>query len=337
MAGRGTRATSADFNNIQTIVSSVLGVGSGTQGYGQTVTSAPVTAGSAITVAQWTNLRNDLSKCRVHQTNSAIINGLASIAANRGSPWQTLQTVTSTTVISEDIRDQYAQFASGGVNGNRDSIAASGQSTSGVSITTATRTTNWGSGGDVSISHTVTLTFAGYTPAGGAAISGENHMRCFFNAGGTIDFTASRSAGSGTSKDTSWTNMLALFGTFKFGVAGCSVTGSLNTGGSVNSSQGWRALTAGGAAVTYLTQASAAGVYAENRFTIQAQRPAATNQLQFIVTYRDADVGDQQGGVLPGPAVDEAVTGTLTTTITCTRPTGSNVEVPAPTGSSTAL
>jgi len=334
MAGRGTRATATDFNNIQTIAASVLGVGSGTSGYGQAVSSSPVSAGAAITVAQWTNLRNDLSKCRVHQTNTAIINGLASVSANRGSPWQTLQTITSSTTISEDIRDQYNQFASGGANGNRDTIAATGQSTPGVSINTTTRTTNWGSGGDVSISHTVTITFAGYTPSGGAAISGENHMRCFFNAGGSIDFTASRSAGSGTSKDASWTNMLALFGTFRFRAASCAITGSLNSPGSVNSAQGWRNLTAGGAAVTFLTQASAAGVYAENRFTIQAQRPATTNQLQFIVTYRDADVGDQTG---LGPPVDEAVTGTLTTTCTCTRPSGANVDVPAPTGSSTAL
>lgn len=334
MAGRGTRATSADFNNIQTIAASILGVGSGTQGYGQAVSSSPVSAGAAITVAQWTNLRNDLSKCRVHQTNSAIINGLASVSANRGSPWQTLQTITASTTISEDIRDQYSQFASGGVNGNRDTIAPSGQSTPGVSLTSTVRTTNWGSGGDVSISHTITLTFAGYTPSGGSAISGENHMRCFFNAGGTIDIAASRSGAAITSKDTAWTNMLALFGNFRFGAANCSISGSLNSGGSINSSQGWRALTAGGAAVTYLTQASASGVYSENRFTIQAQRPATTNQLQFIITYRDADVGDQTGS---GPAVDEAVTGTLTTTCTCTRPSGANVDVPAPSGSSTTL
>lgn len=328
MAGRGTRATATDFNNIQTIVASVLGVGSGTSGYGQAVASAPVSAGAAITVTQWTNLRNDLSKCRVHQTNTAIINGLASIAANRGSPWQTLQTITSSTTISEDIRDQYSQFASGGVNGNRDTIAASGQSTSGVAVVTQNRTTNWGSGGDVSISHTITLTFGGYTPTGGSSVSGADHMRCFFNAGGSIDITASRAGGSGTTKDTNWTDMLALFGTFRFRAASCAVSGTLNTSGSVNAAQGWRALTAGGAAITCLTQTSTS-VYAENRFTITAQRPATTNQLQFTITYRDADVGD--------PNIDEAVTGTLTTTCTCTRPSGSNVDIPGPSGTSTAL
>lgn len=334
MAGRGTRATATDFNNIQTIVASVLGVGSGVSGYGQTVTSSPVSAGAAITVTQWTNLRNDLSKARVHQTNTAIIDGLASVGSNRGSPWQTLQLINSSTTISEDIRDQYSQFASGGVNGNRDTIAASGQSTSGVAVNTTTRTTNWGSGGNVSISHTVTLTFAGYTPSGGAAVSGADHMRCFFNAGGSIQITASRTGAAATTKDTNWTNMLSLFGTFNFRAGTCSISGSLNSPGSVNSSQGWRALTAGGAAITYLTQAATAGTYAENRFTIQAQRPVTTNQLQFIITYQDADTGDQTGS---GPAVDEAVTGTLTSTMTCTRPSGSNVDIPAPSGSSTAL
>lgn len=334
MAGRGTRATATDYNNIQTVIASVLGVGSGTSGYGQAVSSSPVSAGSAITVAQWTNLRNDLSKARVHQTNSAVIDGLASITANRGSPWQTLQLINSSTTVSEDIRDQYSQFVTGGVNGNKDTIAASGQSTPGVSLTSTPRTTNWGSGGDVSISHTITLTFGGYTPPGGSAVIGADHIRCFFNAGGSIQITASRTGAAATSKDTDWTNMLAGFGTFSFRANGCGVSGSLNSGGSVNAAQGFRALTAGGSSITCLTQTSSVTQYAENRFTIQAIRPATTNQLQFIITYRDTDTGDQTG---VGPAVDEPVTGTLTTTCTCTRPSGSNVDVPAPSGSSTAL
>jgi hypothetical protein len=124
MAGRGTRATATDFNNIQSTLNSVLGLGSGTQGYGQTVTSAQVASGAVITVAQWTTLRNDLVKARTHQTNGPIGSGAANIPANIGGLCNQLEIVTSSTIISEDIRNQYNVFTNGnpgliGVNAER--------------------------------------------------------------------------------------------------------------------------------------------------------------------------------------------------------------------------
>lgn len=330
MAGRGTRATATDYNNIQSAISSVMGLGSGTTGYGQGITSALVVGGATITVAQWVNIRNDLSKARVHQTNSAVVDGLASIAANRGSPWQTLQLVTSTTTISEDIRDQYNQFATG-VQANKDTIAASGQSTAGISLTSSTRSTNWGGTSLVqSVNHVLTLTFAGYT-SGSLTVPNTDHARCFFNAGGSIQITASRSGTAANTKDTDWTSMLSGFGTFNFRNTTCSVSGTLNSPGSV-AVTGFSSLTVGAAATTVLTQASSASKYAENRYTISVRRPAS-NTLEFTITFQDADVGDRPVPSPPppyGPLVDEPVTGTLTSTVTCTRPSGSNVDVPAP-------
>ena len=87
MAGRGTRATYDDFNQVRTYVLNVLGVGSGTKGYGQALASNAATAGDVISVAQWVNLRTDLSKARVHQTNTSVVDGLASTGGNAGSPW----------------------------------------------------------------------------------------------------------------------------------------------------------------------------------------------------------------------------------------------------------
>lgn len=335
MAGRGTRATATDFNNIQTAVASVLGTGSGTSGYGQFVTSSPVGAGATITVAQWTALRNDLSKARVHQTNTAVVDGLASVAANRGSPWQTLQVINSSTTISEDIRDQYNQFANGGVVTSKDTLAASGQSTSGIAVTSTTRSTSWGSPGDASISHIIQVVFYGYTPTGASSpVVGADHMRCFFNAGGSLQITASRTGTAATTKDTDWTSMLSGFGTLTFRAASTSISGTVNAGGTVGTTVGFRSLSVGASATNILTQTSSATKYAENRYTIDVRRPTATNQLEFVITFRDADVGDQTG---LGPAVDELVTGTITSACTCTRPSGSNVDIPAPLGSATTL
>ena len=338
MAGRGTRATATDYNNIQSTIASIMGLGSGTTGYGQAVTSTQVAPGATITVAQWVNIRNDLSKARVHQTNSAVVDGLASISANRGSPWQTLQLVTASTTISEDIRDQYNQFATG-TQSNKDTLAASGQSTSGVALTSSTRSTNWGGTSLVqSVSHILTVTFAGYT-SGSLTVPNTDHSRCFFNAGGSIQIVASRTGTAANTKDTDWTTMLSGFGTFTFRNTGSAVSGTLNSPGSVASAVGFSNLSIGGAATTVLTQASSASKYAENRYTIQVSRPTAAT-LQFTITFQDADVGDRPVPSPPppfGPLVDEPVTGTLLSTVTCTRPSGSNVDVPAPSATTTTV
>jgi len=335
MAGRGTRATATDYNNIQSTIASVMGIGTGTTGYGQPISSAQVAGGATITVAQWVNLENDLKKARQHQTNNNVVNGAASIAANRGSPWQTLQTVTSTTTISEDIRDQYSQFGTG-VNSNKDVIAATGQSTPGIALTSSSRASNWGGTSLVqSVSHIFTVTFAGYT-SGSLTVPAADHARCFFNAGGSIQITASRTGAAATSKDTDWTNMLSGFGTFSFRNLNCGVSGTINSPGSV-AATGFSSLTIGGGASTFFTQASSVSVYAENRYTVQVSRPTSST-LQFTVTFNDVDTGDRPVPSPPppfGPLQDEAITGTLTSTITCTRPTGANVDVPAPSANTT--
>lgn len=340
MAGRGTRATAADFNNIQTTIASILGTGSGQTGYGQAVASSQVAAGSVISTTQWANLRSDLSRARVHQTNVAVSDGAASIAANRGTPYQTLQIVTASTTISEDIRDQYNQFASG-VNTSK-SVANAAQLSA---ATTPSGLTNpvasagsWGGASQAqSKSHSFTLTFGGYTPTGGSAVSGANHMRCFFNAGGYIQISSTRTGTAATTKDTDWTNMLAGFGNFTFRATSSAISGTLNTGGSVGTSTGFHNLTVGAAATTVLSQSSSVSVYAENRYLISVQAPTS-NTLKFNITWQDNDTGDD---TTPADAyvnkVDESVTGTLNSYLYVIRPNTTNVDVPAPTCSNTAI
>jgi len=69
-----------------------------------------------------------------------------------------------------------------------------------------------------------------------------------------------------------------------------------------------------------------ANPYSENRYKIFAS--AITNGVRIRMQYQDNDVGDQTG---TGPAVDENVQGTLTSAMSYIRPTGSNVQVDAPT------
>ena len=344
MAGVNTIIPPLDYNSIQSVISTVLGVGSGNAGYGQALSSAQVSAGAIVTVAQMVALRNDLSKARVHQTNTAISDGVASTPANIGSPYQTLQLITIPSVapvkIQEAIRDQYSQFATG-VQTNED-VAAAGQLTAGVSITSTTRSADWNG----TISHTVTITFAGFNN-GSVAVSAADHARVFFNAGGKITYTASNAswpADASATKSQDWADMLSGLGTVSFGASATAISGGVNSPGSVASGTGFRSLTIAGAASTILTQASSVSVYNENRFTIDVSRPTSSTLL-FVLTFADLDTGGVQQPVAPGstpgqaagPVVDEPVKGTLTSTVTCTYPSGANVTVPAPTGSATAI
>lgn len=328
MAGVGTRATALDYNAIQSNISSLIGVGSGETGYGQAITSTPAAPGEIISFAKFSTLRNDLVRARVHQTNVAVADGLATIAANRGSPWQTLQVITQQTIISELIRDQYKQFSDGALLNKN--AASAVQLTPNIAVASATRSTAWGGAAQVqSLSHVITVTFGGYTQ-GSLTVSAANHARCFFNAGGSIQVLASRTGTAATTKDTDWSNMLTGFGNLSFRSTTSAITGTVNSPGSVQTTRGFFNVTVGAAAVSLLTQASSISQYAENRYIVTVARPTA-NTITFTITFQDNDAGDQTGG---GPAVDESVTGTLTSTVRCTRPSGANVDVPAPTGSS---
>ena len=335
MAGTGTRATATDYNNIQSSISTIMGVGSGTNGYGQPVLSSQVSPGAVISSTQWNNIRTDLVNARVHQTNTAVVDGLATIGANTGTPWQTLQVITSSTAVSEAIRNQYNSFSSG-VAANA-AAAATGQLSAATGISTTTRATQWGSPGALAISHVVTVTFAGYT-SGSLTVTAADHMRCYFNAGGSLQVVTSLSGGTSASantKDFDWKSMLSTYISYNLfnNSSALGATGVLNSPGSISTGTGFTSLTTGAGATTVLTQASSYSKYLENRFTVGVAKPT-TNTLAFTMTFTDFDLGDQVGG---GAGVDEFVTGTITSTVNSIRPTGANVNVPIPTASSTAL
>lgn len=350
MAGRGTRATATDFNNIQATVNSVLGLGTGQTGYGQTVTSAQVASGAIITVAQWTTLRADLVKCRTHQTNVAVANLPANVSANRGAPCQTLETITSSTVISEDIRDQYNLFTngSGGVNLER-TLANAAQLSAATAPSGVTNPSQYAGAWGVNTSNTrylrqiYTVTFGGYTHSGGLVVSAANHIRCFFNAGGKIQFTSTRSGTANNTKDTDWTNMLNGMGNFIFAATTSTVSGTTNPGNggaTPGASIGYFGAT--GVYQTLVSVASTVSKYTENRFTIEVQ--VLANVLNFRLTWADNDAGDYPvvpTPPLPGPLQDESVNGNAASRMASScfviRPNvTSTVDVPAPTASAGA-
>lgn len=332
---KGSRITVAAFNTIQNSTATILGTGTGSSGYGQHVSSIPANPGQVLSATQWNNLREDMRRCWRHQTNTDIANTLPGASVLPPA----LQLITSSTIISDLLLTQFTNFTNNGSSTGivqRKDLHNTAQLDPNPTIVTATRSTAWGGGSQVQVvSSTITVTFSGYTPAGGTALSGANHMRCFFNAGGSVDIQSTRAGGAGSTKNTTWTNMLNGVGKLSFKASSTSISGSgVNSGGSVATSTGWHSgsITFGGGAVTLVTNPGPAGVYLENDYIVTVQKLSnggLNNQLQFVVTFRDDDIGDQTG---VGARVDEAVDGTLTVTTTCTRPFGASVDVPAPTG-----
>jgi len=302
----------ADYNNVQGTANFLLGTGLADSGYGQAITSGQVDSTLKVTAVQWVDLRTDLLKIRQHQTGVDESAGLG--------------IATTSLLVDDAFVNTFKTFATT-CNTNRLTIATNQGTVETLSGAGQTRTTSWNG----VVSHTITITFAS-----------SNAARHFFNAGGEIRFSGSRSGGSTTNKNTSWTNLLSDMGVIKFGSYGTTYTGTGAAGGYPTTGIGWYGLTT--SYQTVFVKPAAAGVYLENDYNIQVRKNAADNTatvLTFEIQFRDDDSGDPPITPLPKGAivggVDENIDGTLTSTVQLFRPTGANVSLPAPTASSTTL
>jgi hypothetical protein len=209
--------------------------------------------------------------------------------------------------VAEDITDAvYAQYEATSVSVlNEANDVFESTQTSTESKLSSTRTASWGGSGQIqSVEHHFTVTF-----------SSEDERRHFFNAGGEIRFAASLTGGTG-SKYTNWNAMLQALGTVKFSSLSMTADSGTSSGlGNFELTSSWQTL--------FIKTGS--GVYSANDYTIKGR--AVSNKIYFQVEFNDDATGSGGGGF---ENVDDPVTGTLTSTITQLRATGSYVEVPTP-------
>jgi hypothetical protein len=202
----------------------------------------------------------------------------------------------------------------------------SGSLTTDASGTTS-RTSAWGSSGTPEVTHEFTHSF-----------SSEAHCRGFFNAGGEVLFTASRSGGTsgssaGTigSQNSNWTSLLSAMGTLTFNLNNLTSSGSTGT----SAGKGFYELT-----TSYVQMYSkyGSGSYASNYYKIDAKVNSTTNPtvVSFKVTMRDDHaLGDGIGADgVDGNADDsvgyvDSVDGTVTSTVQ-TKRANNGVVVTAP-------
>ena len=186
MASSGSQITAADYITIQDKAQSLLGTGTGTRGYGQTVQSADVFTGNNITKAQWDLLRYDVTSIRYHQDGVMP----AIVTVNVGDPigyGGSSPNSNYDTLLDQAIANRF-------VLANNQSIVANAASTSYSSTWSLTATSE------------LTVTFSTPTEA-----------RYFFNSGGTVRINSIISGGSTTAQVNAWKTFLSSVGTRAFG------------------------------------------------------------------------------------------------------------------------
>lgn len=298
----GDTITAARYNIIRARVAAVLGLGSGDEGYGQAVSSSTIAVGETITAQDMINLYNDMFKIRLHQTGNA--------------PAEIAQPAVGDTVEDSNAtsKEGYAQYEALSITAQSARLNAAANQLGLQNGTSSQRTASWSS----DINHLFTVTFPGYTVTNGdgsqTVVSGAEHMRVFFNAGGTINLSGTIGSGN-TNINNDWRNLMTSVGTVVFGR-------STTSNGSVGTNYGYTNLP--GSYTTIFNKNASA--YGANDYLIEAYKSGAS--LFFRVTFNE-DKG-------PNPNFDEAVTATTTSTAQLKRPNNSSsVDVTAPTFATT--
>jgi hypothetical protein len=184
----GTNVFAAQYVAIQNKAESMIGTGSGTLGYGQTVQSSDVFIGNTITKAQWDLIKFDIINIKFHQDGN--IPPVANV--NVGDPIGFGSSSPNTNydiILNDAIAKRFL------IAGSQSIVAAKASQT---------YSPTW----SVQAQATLTVTFGD-----------ANQGRYFFNSGGKIRFTSSLVGAAITPQITAWINFLSSVGTQGFGAA----------------------------------------------------------------------------------------------------------------------
>jgi hypothetical protein len=181
-------------------VAALIGIGYACRGYGLTCTcipSAPV--GQPITASTWSALYNAIGILNTYTGSGLTIPATVStgnlIQAQDGSGSRANLPVVISTLDTNRLTASISQITT-------------------TSELTSVRTTAW----TTTVTHQFTMTF-----------TSEDQARYFFNTGGKVYLSASRTGGSTTNINSSMTDLLNSMGTIQVGANTTSYTGSGGT------------------------------------------------------------------------------------------------------------
>ena len=289
----------ADYNSIRNKVIAVLGNGSGNSGYGQQarIVSTAVAEGNKVTINEWANLRFDIINAYKHINGS---NPVTAVVAE-GNTIRYTSSFTPDTGSLDVPQKQYDDWAND-ITNTRFTVAAGESAT--TSVTTSSRTTAW-----VSQCECIIQLYW----------SNANDARYWFNSGGKIRISASRSGGAGTAQNTSWTSLLSAAGPQNFGGA------APNTGTTPNDGTNWYRTNS--TFQTFYT-ATASSPYGSNNYRLQARcvdvpsnsgGTAASGEIRVLFTDGYTDSG---AAFDPNPPPGDVIDGTLSVSVSTLFATG---------------
>lgn len=295
--------TAARINNLQSSISLILGNGSGQNGYGQVVTSAPVSnTGDVVEAADMNAIYADILKARVHQVGTNDI-GIAEVIQNLNIVAEdTSNFINDSGVTSIDPAGDQKGIA------DFEALMTQVQADKGVmhpsqavlepAISSA-RSSTWNG----RIEHEVEVTF-----------SSADARRFFFNTAGEIRLSTNNT-GASTPKGLDWNQLCSQVGTVKFGSdATVATNGGGTTIGNYDLTSAFQNIYQKIGSGTY------SAVYAGNIYTIKARSDIPT-RIIFRIEFNDV-VFDNN--------IDNNVDGRLESVLQHYRANG-DVTVPAPT------
>ena len=277
--------TPVDYNTLRSSIIPIIGNGTATSGYGQTVQSVDKVAHEKISQTDWDLLRFDIVNARTHQDGVA----------------PTITDINEGQLLSFTNNTQYSGLITTAVS-NRFNIGSGRFLTE--SATSSTRSTQW----NTSVICEVTATFAN-----------ANLCRWFFNSGGQVRIQSSRTGGAATAQNSDWSSLLSSAGLQAFGsqtpTAGFSPMNGQNFYRLTNSYQNFYSLSSSApySANTYYLDAKCD--VADNS---GGTATTVYIRVRFVDNYTDP-------GPLGPPFTDDIIDGTLTVTVTEKRATGSLV------------
>lgn len=180
---QGGLIEATDYNNLingSNQLNTVLGVGNGDAGYGQT-TVGTVAATNDVTATQWTTLINALNNVRAHQTGSGT--GISTVTAG--------QTINYLSTLQTQVDNAYS---------GRGSYAAQGATVTGTTFDKNNPVT------DVALGEEGADTVVTFASA--------NAARYFFNAGGQLNFYLSAQDNNGSRRSSALTRTINSVGGF---------------------------------------------------------------------------------------------------------------------------
>jgi hypothetical protein len=253
-----------------------MGTGSATRGYGQTTFGTAKNTGDTISANDFNNIRYDLLNASAHQNGSA---AALSLAGN----------ITGGTINSADP-NAFIPYAST-VDSDRFNCHSSRKTT--AAFGSNSRTSSWASvvTASYSLNHV-----------------NNDYRRWFWNGGGRIRFTSSRTGGAATAQNASWSSLLTSAGTQEFGGVAYDNWGTS----------------------TLLYSISSSAPYAANRYQIYVQRIGPAQEV-FTLVWEDPYV-DPMPGAPPLP--EDIVDGTLSYSVEIVYPTGGHALTPSGTWAS---